>query len=341
MIKANSLIDRASPGLADRLIYVSLSNVEGSVFEQMLRIRERALARNLANKVNVALLYQSGWFIEWMEGPPSGIRAVMERVARDTRHRQITVVHSSRGPRRLTQPWSMAIKQTGDRQSNFAPRAFAFREQYLDNVATDPISVWRKLSFPILGPTSTGRAERFECQRVMMCAAIGAQSFDVVQWLGERYRRTVVNQRCAGDRGGDVAMSYADLAIPVNAVVRRVVAVARNGLQIGVIQALLPEYSHFIALLSGKAKHDAEMVESLMSSCSTLGCRPVIVGVGPRGCDHTPLRALAHEAGFIYLDSSLNGPARPAQLWGAAEPALDLSVGVVRANSQPLQPLLA
>lgn len=326
--------------MVDRLIYVSLSNVEGSVFEQMLRMREGALARNLADKVNVALLYQSGWFIEWMEGPPSGIRAVMERVARDTRHRQITVVHSSRGLRRLTQPWSMAIKQTGDKPGNFAPRVFALQEQYLDKVAIEPISAWRQLSFPVLGPTSSGRAERFGCQRVMLCAAIGTQSFDIVQWLGQKHRWTVVNQRCAGERGGDVAMSYVDLAVPVSAVVRRVVAVARNGLQIGVIQALLPDYSHFIALLSGQTKHDAEMVESLVSSCSKLGCRPVIVGVGPEGCNHALLGALAHEAGFVYLDSSLKSPARAAELWDAAEPALDFSAGVVPADPQPSQPLL-
>jgi hypothetical protein len=324
----------------DRLIYVSLSNVEGSVFEQMLRIRERALVRNVADKVCVALLSQSGWFIEWMEGPSSGIRAVMERVARDTRHRQITVVHSSRGPRRLTQPWSMALKQTGDKQSNFAPRVFALGEQYLDKVAIDPISVWRNLSFPVLGPTSTGQTERFGCQRVMICAAIGTQSFDIVQWLGQKYRWTVVNQRCAGERGADVAMSYVDLAVPVSAVVRRVVAVARNGLQIGVIQALLPEYSHFIVLLSGQTKSDAEMVGSLMSSCSKLDCRPVIVGVGPRGCNHRLLGTLAHEAGFTYLDSCLNGPARAAELWNAVEPALDFSVGVGHANSRPSRSLL-
>ncbi len=58
----------------DRLLYASECRVQGSVFEEMHRIRDHALLRNVTDDVYVALLYQAGWFVEWLEGPAAGNR---------------------------------------------------------------------------------------------------------------------------------------------------------------------------------------------------------------------------------------------------------------------------
>ncbi len=161
----------------------------------------------------------------------------------------------------------------------------------------------------------------------MVCAARGTQSFELVRWLGQAYGCKVTSQRLAGAqaRSRDVANDYVDLDGGRGAMLRRVVAMARNGLQIGLLQAFLPDYSHIVLLLCGDSKHD--------SDCSTFwwrhvrGCRTVrsCWDSGGAGCDHAALREVARNGGLVYLDCDVDGAANSKALWAAAEPALDLS----------------
>jgi hypothetical protein len=312
----------------DRLLYASLCCVDGPVFEEMHRIRDHALQRNVADDVYVALLYQAGWFMEWMEGPTAGIQSLMRRVARDPRHRDLRLLHLSRGQRRLTQPWSMAYAQEHEKPDDFARRAMALREKRRHQ-PSDPASVWRRLSMPLNKPSAVESVENDCFQRVMICSARGTESFDLVHWLGQVNRRKVMSHRFAGAqaRARDVATDYVDLDGGTGEVVRRVVAMARNGLHIGLTQAFLPDYSHLIVLLSGESKRDADLINMLVSSCWRLAHRPVLVGVAPPGCSHAGLREVAREGGLVYLDCDLSGHVDPPALWAITEPALDFSLG--------------
>jgi FAD-dependent sensor of blue light len=312
----------------DRLLYASLCCVNGPVFEEMHRIRDHALERNVADDVYVALLYQAGWFMQWMEGPAAGVRAAMRRVARDPRHRNLRLLHLSRGQRRLTQPWSMAYTQEHEQSADFQRRATALREKR-SHEPSDPASVWRRLSMPLNSPAGAGSIESDCFQRVMVCSARGTESFDLVHWLGQANRRRVMSHRLAGAQAEvrDVATHYVDLDGGPGEVVRRVVAMARNGLHIGLTQAFLPDYSHLIVLLSGEANRDADLINMLVASCWRLSHRPVLVGVAPAGCAHAALRDVAREGGLVYLDCDLGGRLGPAAMWAVTVPALDLSLG--------------
>lgn len=314
-------------GAVDRLLYASLCCVDGPVFEEMLRIRDHALRRNVADDVYVALLYQAGWFMEWMEGPPAGVRAVMRRVARDPRHRNLRLLHLSHGQRRLTEPWSMAYTGDHEKPSEFASRAMALRGKRHQQ-RLDPASVWRRLSMPLNGSGVAGAMESDLFQRVMVCSARGTQSFDLVHWLGEQNRRKVTSQRFAGAqaRVRDVATDYVDLDRGAGSVVRRVIAMARNGLHIGLTQAFLPDYSHLILLLCGDCERDADLLDIVVSSCARLAHRPVLVGVAPPGFPHAGLRDLARAGGLVYLDCDVGEAAAAPALWAAIEPALDFSL---------------
>jgi len=314
-------------GTVDRLLYASQCCVDGPVFEEMHRIRDHALRRNVADDVYVALLYQAGWFMEWMEGPTAGVHAVMRRVAHDTRHRNLRILHLSHGQRRLTQPWSMAFTQENEKPSDFARRAMALREK-CGQQQLDPASVWRRLSMPLNGSAVAGPMESDCFQRVMVCSAQGTQSFDMVHWLGQKNRCKVMSQRFAGAQAHtrDVATDHVDLDGGAGSVVRRVIAMARNGLHIGLTQAFLPDYSHLIVLLCGDAKRDTDLITVLVSACSRLAHRPVLVGVAPLGCAHAGPRELARAGGLIYLDCDLSGPLDAPALWAATEPALDFSL---------------
>ena len=309
-----------------RLMYASQSNFTGPVFQEMHRIRDHALQRNVADEVHVALLHQSGWFVEWMEGPPAGVHALMKRVARDTRHRGLRLLHSSRGPRRLTQPWSMAIVQAQELPADFARRVATLREEHQQGRAPGPAAVWRRLSTPLTHPGAAEQAVDDRFQRVMVCAAKGEASFDMVRWLGKTHKAEVVQRRFAGSRadGLDVATDYVDL--DSGAVVRRVIAMARNGLHLGLTQAFLPEYSHVILLLSGDSTRDGDLMQRLVAACARLVHRPVVVGLGQPFCDHAALQKMARRGGLVYLDCDLAGNIDAQAWWDAAEPLLDLSL---------------
>ena len=317
----------SAPGEAvQRLLYASQCCVQGAIFEEMHRIRDHALQRNVPDQVHVALAYQAGWFMEWMEGPAAGVQAVMRRLVNDPRHRNLQVVHKSHGLRRLTQPWSMAFRHDHEHPADFERRLAALPRREAQP-GLEPASIWRRLSMPLKALGVAGRAENELYQRVLVCSARGTESFELVRWLGQAYRCKVTSQRLAGaeSRVLDVANDYVDLAGRPDAMLRRVVAMARNGLQIGLFQAFLADYSHMVLLLCGDKKHDEDLIRILISACSRLAHRPVLLGVGRPGCDHAGLRDLAREGALVYLDCDLGCSRETKSIWAAAEPALDFS----------------
>lgn len=305
----------------DRLLYASQCCVQGSVFDEMHRIRRRALSRNRADNVYAALLYQAGWFVEWMEGPAAGIDAVMRRCAQEPHHNNLTVLHRSRGPRRLTQPWSMAFRHDSEQAEDFGQRVSALGALNTRN-ELEPSDVWRRLSMPV----SANAADRDSHQRVVVCSARGTQSFDLLRWLAQQHGRPVTRLRLAGayEKVQDVANDYVDLAAGRGAPARRVVAMARNGLHIGLFQAFLANYSHVMLLLSGDDRDDMELMHNVIAACARLPERPVLLGIGRPGYKHAPLREAAHASGLVYLDCDAADTGAKA-VWTAAEPALDLS----------------
>ena len=56
-----------------RFMYASQANVEGSIYSVIERIRASAVRHNEPAGVATALLYQSGWFAQWKEGPSEAL----------------------------------------------------------------------------------------------------------------------------------------------------------------------------------------------------------------------------------------------------------------------------
>jgi hypothetical protein len=200
------------------------------------------------------------------------------------------------------------------------------RDEHHQGQVLEPAAIWRRLSTPLTHPKASEQGQEEGFQRVMVCSAQGAQSFNLVHWLGQTRGADVVHRRFIGSRSDllDVATDYVDL--DAGTVVRRVVAMARNGLEIGLTRAFLTDYSHVILLLSGVQAKDYNVLQRLLAACAHLRHRPVLVGLGPLECDHAALQRLAHSGGLVYLDCDLAGDMGPESLWAAAEPALDLAV---------------
>ncbi len=76
-----------------------------------------ALRNNLSQRVTGLLIAHDGWFLQALEGPPEGVKAIYERVVQDDRH--TTPVVLDRGPieSRAFGKWIMCARVLAGRDS--------------------------------------------------------------------------------------------------------------------------------------------------------------------------------------------------------------------------------
>lgn len=303
-----------------RVVYASESNLRGSVYAEMERIRASALRHNLPVGIHTALLYQSGWFVQWKEGSSQAMTALMDHVAQDGRHRNMRIVHSSEGPRLLHGPWSMAIVLADDTWEEMTARVEAARLRMECGEQYSPPAVWRQISTPMrhAGASQLNNPDAF--QRITVCDARGQASFRLVQWLGHANKVAVVHRRFAGEEGLDVGTEYVDFMDGDR--FARVIATARKGLQLPLTRAFLGDDSHILLLLSGSAQHDLSLVHRVVEACSRMATPPAIIGVAAEPSMHHEPYGYAHSCGLIYLDANAD-PLDPPAVWSAAHPLLE------------------
>jgi hypothetical protein len=302
-----------------RLMYASQANVQGSIYAEMERIRASAMRHNEPIGVATALLYQSGWFAQWKEGPGDALLRIMDRVQGDPRHHSMRIVHSSRGPRILAGPWSTAVVNCDDTPSDMAQRVHLLRSELEHGRQYSPQTVWRRLSTPMRHPGAGQQSHADAFQRVLVCAAEGMSPFDLVHWLGREHMEEVVHRRFAGAYDLDVGTDYVDFA--EDGRVLRVIAMARHGLSLPLTRAFLPDYSHVVLLLSDELERDLSLVQRVALACSGLAAPPALLGVAQDAARHTEMFNLCRRRGLIYLGAQSN--TRDAKrCWAAISPLL-------------------
>jgi len=302
-----------------RLVYASQADVDGSVYAEMERIRASAVRHNEPLGVHTALLYQSGWFVQWKEGPGPALLRIMDKVATDPRHHSMRIVHSSRGPRLLSGPWSMAIVQCNEPASDMAWRVTELRRAMDQGLQYAPPAVWRRLSTPMRHPGANRQTDPDAFQRVLVCAAAGLGSFELVQWLGREHGEEVVHRRFAGAQFLDVGTDYVDFADEER--VMRVIAMARKGLLLPLTRAFLPDYSHIVLLLCGDPEYDVALVQKVAQACAGLVAPPALLGVARTAEAHQSAFTAAHHLGMIYLECHAD-PEDHAASWASIQPQL-------------------
>jgi hypothetical protein len=314
-----------------RIVYASQSRISGSVYAEMERIRTAAMRHNPPLGVHTALLYQSGWFVQWKEGPGDAMVSLMARVARDTRHHSLRVIHSSHGPRLLDGPWSMAIVQRAEKPDDMTLRVLQLRDRIQAGAQYAPPSVWRQISTPMQLPAAARRAEPDVFQRVLVCAAFGSASMDLVQWLSHRIGAAVVHRRFAGPQDLDISTDLIDFDHEGEAL--RMVAMARAGLALPLTRAFMADFSHVVLLLCGNPDRDLALLKSVVSAIGGLPSPPVLLGVARAAGTHMPLAAIARGLGLAYLACQADPDEAPAA-WAAMQPLL--AEWRQAANSDPL-----
>jgi len=311
--------NRPVHGEVARIVYASQSRISGSVYAEMERIRGAAMRHNPQLGVHTALLYQSGWFVQWKEGPGDAMVSLMARVARDRRHHSLRVVHSTHGPRLLDGPWSMAIVQRAEKPDDMTLRVLQLRDRIEAGAQYSPPSVWRQLSTPMQLPIAALRAEPDVFQRVLVCAAFGGASMELVQWLAHRTGASVVHRRFAGSQDRDISTDLIDFEH--DGEVLRMVAMARAGLALPLTRAFMPDFSHVMLLLCGNVDRDLTLLKAVVSAFSGLPSPPALLGVAANEAAHARPAAIAQGLDLVYLACHAD-PKDGAAVWEAAQPLL-------------------
>lgn len=263
------------PAEVTRVICASVSRVAGSVMHQLLEIRNRVCAPNQTSLVAGALLYSSGWFVLWLEGPPDEVDAALDRAAIDSRNTGQVLIHRSVGAATLDEPLSVAATLGPERATAFGRRVWDIREAVDSGALQEPAEIWQQLGAPC-----TLSPERVFGQtpdrHIALVAADDNGSIDMLRKLGERFRTPVVYQRFAGPRShsSDVGAAYIDIHLDNQ--VSRVQLLARRALAHRMVRRSLAGLDGLV-LLPGS--HPSTTIELASAVATCLDGLPTRFGV--------------------------------------------------------------
>lgn len=89
--------------------YISQSNInEDDVNREMDSILRKSQCRNKHYHVTGYLIYRSGYFLQYLEGPLSSLEYIYSKIAMDQRHGKINLLHKNQIFDRNFKNWSMS-----------------------------------------------------------------------------------------------------------------------------------------------------------------------------------------------------------------------------------------
>ncbi len=95
-----------------RILYCSQNCLGGSLDQQAVEIRKvltTARTNNAARGITGALLFNAGYFAQVLEGPMSRVEEIFEKIQRDPRHTDVTILEAQHVTGRDFPDWSMAF----------------------------------------------------------------------------------------------------------------------------------------------------------------------------------------------------------------------------------------
>ncbi len=97
-----------------RIVYCSRNLIEGTALDrdaEISQILATSRQNNRRDNVTGALLFSSGFFAQVLEGPQAAVEQVFERLQRDERHGDVTVLEIAKAGHRDFPEWAMAHVQ--------------------------------------------------------------------------------------------------------------------------------------------------------------------------------------------------------------------------------------
>jgi hypothetical protein len=291
----------------------SMATRSEGMFQEMERIRATALRHNPAAGVHAVLVYLSGWFIYWAEGPPATALPLVKRVALDDRHHSAQLLHRSRGARLLPNPWSMMLAGSTEAAAAVGERVARLRHELKQGRQHAPSSVLRRLAAPMRLPQAQALADPEAFHRVGLCAADSDSAFSLVRWLSHRVGQLVQHRRVAAEDGRDIGMDTVDFMHGGHPC--RVNALPRQALAFGLLRVYLSDWPQMLLLFTGDTRVDLALMQRTCRACEGLSQPPQLLGVAPDPATHVQMAAVAQTRGLHYDALAMAEPQDHAAAW--------------------------
>lgn len=109
------------------LIYVSIASGELTE-QQLVELLEVSRANNVRDEITGMLLYKDSRFMQMLEGPEKAVCATYARIARDSRHHDVTILLEGPTEDRDFDDWSMGFQALDGEAARAIPGFTPFLE---------------------------------------------------------------------------------------------------------------------------------------------------------------------------------------------------------------------
>ena len=320
-----------SAGLrCSRLLAASQWTPGQSAVGALLARRREWRQRAGQSGVRTALLYASGWLVQWHEGSDSAVAAEWQRLRADPLLRNAHLLHSSTGPGVLREPVQLTSLHAPETPGDVAHRLHALAREQEQGWQAEPAQIWQALGAPCrLG--RVGVLGRVGPRELLAVAGEDNEAVDLVRLLAQDHGVQVAYQRyadCNLERR-DVGGAYADVPRAGNRVTR-VQVLPRRALENGALLRGVAHIDRLLVMLGADGRRGRAMLAEVAQLLHTLPRAPEVQLVCrcPGALRHAT-NALDRVPGLRYSIVAAPGTAR----FGA-----DLASGMLDAGARESVP---
>lgn len=124
---------------------------------ELSELLRHAQERNNAERITGLLIYDQGYYFQWLEGPEPALMRVWNSVRRDTRHREVEILREQSLPERFFGSWDMRlarrIRQGFDKALIVATAPTDVLKKLRDRPAVLADSTWDRVFADVVLPT--------------------------------------------------------------------------------------------------------------------------------------------------------------------------------------------
>ncbi len=280
-----------------RLMGASVCRMPGSVVEHLLGMRAGICRLNARTGVRTAVLYSSGWFVQWHEGTREAVDDIWRRALTHPGHAHARVIHRSEGAPGLNEPLHIASLHNRDKPGDVARRLLRVERQHEVELDGEPAEIWSLLSAPcMLEPCDT--ALTVARRNVVAVTSEYTESVDLIKVIADRSRAPVSYQRFASGGAGEAGAAYVDVA--GSGYMTRLQALSRRALDNSMIKLSLCGMQSLVLLTGQRPHHASRLATAVASLLEGMAVRPNVRVIGT--CAETRAEAVNVLQGLAGLD---------------------------------------
>ena len=96
-----------------QLLYLSQSSETFSMF-RLDELLQKSRLNNKALNITGLLIYNAGFFLQFLEGDKSNVQMLYKKIQKDSRHNKVKILYEQKEDKRIFNEWDMAYKNVYD-----------------------------------------------------------------------------------------------------------------------------------------------------------------------------------------------------------------------------------